>query len=558
MEIYYKAAPVLIPKEVSTSDISIKARFGWGKVTWLLIAVGVFFRLFHYFDNRSLWLDEIYLAASLVKMDLLQLTFSQLEYEQKAPIGFLWMCKLAVIIFGTGEMPLRLFPLLCGILSLLVFLPVAHYFLKPLGVAVAVGILALAPPLVYHGVEIKQYSTELLATILCLYLYTRYHDKRNLSALFKWGVGGAVIIWFSYTSIFILAGMAMGITLYHLVRKEWATVFRLVIPFGLWLVSFTVNYFVFTSRLAEGEWLLHYFRIRGAFMPFPPASVSDLVWPFKNLGTRLLHYPLGLLWDVSSIENGVVRYILRRPIFAVACALMGLLLFAKRDRKFLLVLILPFLLLLVASALELYPVWERLTVFLAPLLILIIALGCERIAAYAQRLNRRLAFFLAMLMLTAPFWSSANQVLETRKFGDYKKSFYREVLFEINKQYQPGDQVYVYWNMLTPYRFYRDIHQLKFNAMEGSDFRKTSEKATDYLEKVTAEVKSLKNAKRVWVLYSKRLSMNIGDFELEPRWYIKDVLEKQSLHKKLLEVGREVQTFETYGLKVSLIEIETP
>ncbi|WP_181304110.1 glycosyltransferase family 39 protein [Rufibacter sp. XAAS-G3-1] len=518
--------------------------------------MGIFFRLFHYFDNRSLWLDEIYLAASLVKMDLQQLTFSDLEYEQKAPIGFLWMCKLAVLLFGTSEMSLRLFPLLCGILSLFMFLPVVRYFLKPLGVAVAIGILALAPPLIYHGVEIKQYSTELLASILCLYLYTRYHKKRDIASLVMWGVWGSVIIWFSYTSIFILAGMAMGITIYHLLRKEWVTVFLLVIPFGLWLVSFAVNYFGFTARLAEAEWLLHYFRVRGAFMPVPPTSLGDLAWPIKNLGTRLLHYPLGLLWDVSEIENGVLRYLLRRPIFAVACTLMGLLLFLKRDKKFLLVLVLPFLLLMVASALELYPIWERLTVFLAPLLILIVALGCERLAAYSQWINRRVAFFLAMLVLAAPFWASASQVMEPRSFGDYKKSFYREALLGINKHFRKDDQVYVYWNMLTPYRFYSDIHAFNYKAIEGSDFRKASISASDYLNKLTTELNSLKKTKRVWVFYSKRLSMNIGDFEMHPSWYVKEVLGKQRLQKKFSEIGKEIYSFETYELKASLFEVK--
>ncbi|MBC3542129.1 glycosyltransferase family 39 protein, partial [Rufibacter sp. H-1] len=89
-------------------------------------------------------------------------------YEQKAPLGFLWAERLAVELLGKGEMALRLFPLLCGLAALAAFVPVARHFLRPWAAALAVGLLALASPAVYHAVEAKQYSTELLASVLAL------------------------------------------------------------------------------------------------------------------------------------------------------------------------------------------------------------------------------------------------------------------------------------------------------------------------------------------------------------------------------------------------------
>lgn len=173
---------------------------------YLLISTGVLLRLFFFFYNRSLWMDEVYLSASLIKMNFQELATQTLDYQQKAPIGVLWIVKLLVNLWGTNEMVLRLFPLLCGIVSLFVFLPVVKYFLRPMGVIVAIGILALAPPLIFHSVEIKQYATELLATILLFYLYIRYKDINTISALFLWGFWIAVIIWFSYSALFIFAG----------------------------------------------------------------------------------------------------------------------------------------------------------------------------------------------------------------------------------------------------------------------------------------------------------------------------------------------------------------
>ncbi|WP_245652211.1 hypothetical protein [Rufibacter tibetensis] len=453
-------------------------------------------------------------------------------------------------------MALRLFPLFCGILALFAFLPVARHFLRPLGVSVALGILALAPPLVYHSVEIKQYSAELLATVLCLLWYTWFNKKESYSALVAWGVLGAVIIWFSFTSIFVLAGMAMGAGLYHLLKKEWSTVFKLAIPFGLWFVSFVVNYFLFTQKHADSEWLLHFFRIRGSFMPFPATSFEELIWPIQRAGTRLLDYPLGLLWDVSAIPSDVLQFFLRRPVFAIISTLVGFVLLFKRDKKFLMTLVFSYVLVLIASALEMYPVYERLTVFLAPLLIMIVAVGCERIALQFWTVSKGLSFAVAMLLVAAPFWASAKQIVNPGEFGGYKKAYYREALLQIENNYQEGDQVYVYWNMLAPYHFYKDTYYLPYDAIEGSDFRAVSSNAPDYLNKLGSELNGLKKNKRVWLFYSKKLSMNIGDFDKKPVWYINEVLGGKDMHKKFSEMGKEVYTYDTHDLKVSLFEMK--
>ena len=128
-------------------------RSKWQTIVWVLVGAGIGLRLFHFLDNRSFWVDEIYLASSLVRMNFVELMAPALDYEQKAPIGFLWLVKLCVLTFGNSEMALRLIPLLAGVAALFLFVPVCRALLKPIGVVVAVGILAFAPPLVYHAVE---------------------------------------------------------------------------------------------------------------------------------------------------------------------------------------------------------------------------------------------------------------------------------------------------------------------------------------------------------------------------------------------------------------------
>ncbi|UOQ70662.1 ArnT family glycosyltransferase [Hymenobacter cellulosilyticus] len=292
---YSLTAPARQTGPLPAFELPHNTRSYWYWAAGALLTLGVLLRLFQFFDNRSLWIDETFLANSLIRRDFLALSQPNLEYEQKAPILFLWACRLAVLLFGKGEMALRLVPLLCGLASLGIFWQVARTFLKPVGVVVAVGILALAPPLVYHSVEAKQYSSELLGTVLALWLYTRLHHRPDLRSRLLWGLGGASLVWFSYAVIFVLLGMAGGISLYYLLTRQGKLLGRYVLPFGLWILSFGLNYYFFTGRYTESLWLVHWFGARHAFLPLHLSADSGK-WTLFSL-YMLLDYPLGLFWE---------------------------------------------------------------------------------------------------------------------------------------------------------------------------------------------------------------------------------------------------------------------
>jgi len=498
--------------------------------------------------------DEIFLATSLVKMNFMELTSPSLDYEQKAPIGFLWMCRLAVLAFGKGEMALRLFPLLCGFGTLFLFVPVARYFLKPLGVVVAVGIMAAAPPIVYHAVEAKQYSTELFASVLIMLSYIKFHRKMNMRSLLLWGFLGAAILWFSFSSIFILAGLAFGVCLSYMLRKEWSALFRSIIPFSMWLVSFAVNFFLFTYQHTDSEWLLYWFRIRDSFMPFPPSSVTDLKWFFKKTFS-ILHYPLGLSWvEVSHSYNEVLRVLARMSLLPLLLLGAGLVAFYRKDKREFAIIVFPVLLTLLASGLTLYPFMDRLLVFLAPLLILAVALGCERIVNYFPN-SAKWRYILPVLLLAGPIANSMYQVVNTGRFGDYKKSYQVETLTYINDRYQEGDVVYIYWNDLVGYRYYKTVDGYKYEAVQGKDYRYVAADKADYYRRLAADVDALRTSKRVWLVYSNRVWSNIGDFDGRPAWYYAEDNTRKMLHDKFSALGTEVDTYLTDEVNVHLFEV---
>lgn len=553
MQIHLKAAPA--EKEASRNYIAdIGTVVNQKNLILSIIWIGIFLRLFHFFDNRSLWRDEIYLATSLIEMDLFNLIFSPLEYEQKAPIGFLWFSKLGVLLLGKGEMGLRLIPLLSGILSLFVFLPVARYFLKPLGVLVAMVMLAFAPPIIFHSVEAKQYSTELLATVVVFYLFIKYKDKADIKALVVWGILGVLVLCFSLSSIFVLAGIAFGLCLSYLLEKNWDLLFRSLIPFSLWFFGFVGYYLLFLNRYADSEWLVHWFELRGGFMPLAPSSVADVKW-FLHAVYDLQRYPLGLMWIDFIHPNPIVHVLVRMPLLPLIFFFAGIWMFLKENKNLLVVLLLPLFLTLLASGVKVYPFYERLIVFLAPIFIILVAGGCAYLTKMAAKWGNW-RYVLPALLLAVPVISSARQVIEPGLFGDYKRSQQRSAFLYINERMENEDLVYINWNSLHAYRFYNHSYDLQLKAIEGKDPRFISANYEEYFTHLKPDLDQLSGKKRVWLVYHKRVWDKIGDFDGEPAWYYEAGVAGggELLHEKFSQMGKEIDNYQTGEFNVSLFD----
>lgn len=519
---------------------------------YTILLSGILFRLFHFLHNRSLWLDEIYVSLNVITSNFQELTTPLLEYQQKAPIGFLWTVKCSVLLFGSQEQALRLIPLLCGIAALLCFVPVCRYWLKPAGQMGAIGMMAFAPPLIYHSVEVKQYSMELLATVLCLWLYTRFQGKTELKSRLLWGAAGAVILWFSYSSVFILTGIGAAVCLSLIVKKDWKSFWKMCVPFSMWFSSFAIHYALITSKQVDQEWLLYWFRHYNSFMPLPIWSPNTLMWVIQHLYT-MLDYPLGLLWNFTTADSTALRVIMKMSFIPISLALLGTYAFFKTDKRALTLLTLPLLLTLAVSALERYPFFERLLVFLSPLIILLIARGCDKAIRSISALHNK-QFILPVLLLIGGFSASAANMLDTSTFGRYKKSFQKEALVYIDKNYREGDVVYLYWNMDYGYRYYKKAYDLKYNAIEGSDMKFVSSSPQDYITRLKPDLSQLKGKRRVWVVYNTKLWNDIGEIESKPDWYNK-AQPGEFLYRELVRQGHEKGSFKRDDVNVHLFDL---
>jgi len=157
------------------SEIIFKLALGF------LIILGIILRARHYLAGRSLWLDEAMLAINIINHSFFGLTQQPLEYDQGAPIGFVFALKGITLLLGDSEYAFRLFSLLAGCLSLILMAFLAKKQLKKAGALVALALFASTNYLIYYSAETKQYMGDVLATLILLLLFTKLLEPEPTS-----------------------------------------------------------------------------------------------------------------------------------------------------------------------------------------------------------------------------------------------------------------------------------------------------------------------------------------------------------------------------------------
>ena len=177
------------------------------KVLILLMLVGALLRILRYAADRSLWLDEAYLANSILTYSFKQLLTKPLLYWQAAPPGFLLLQKAAVSAFGTSEYALRVVPLLAGVASIPLFYGIVRRCLGPTAQILAMTMFVTLDPLIYYSAEAKQYGLDVMIALAILLAALRFRERPgSWGRLITLGAVGVLGIFCSHPAVFTLAG----------------------------------------------------------------------------------------------------------------------------------------------------------------------------------------------------------------------------------------------------------------------------------------------------------------------------------------------------------------
>lgn len=475
-------------------------------------------RVLSYLIDRSLWLDEAMLALSISESSYSQLLSGNLARGQAGPPGFLIVEYLFTQAFGMSEKAFRFIPLFSSLASLYVFNKIARKVLGGFGYLPAIALLGLSSSLIYFASETKHYSLDVFATTIIIYFVLLVSDSAKVlkKEWILFGLIGSVLIWFSYTALFVLAGV--GLVLFFQGLKERRSIKNIVILGFSWFLSFSLLYHFALSDLSSSS-TMDKFWLTG-FMPIPPRTLSELLWlpnAYLDLFSRIFVY---------AYISSPLRIAL--SLLAAVVALFSVL----NWRKELAFLIAPLVVALAASALQVYPFQERLILGFVPIAVLLTALGLE----VALEKSKFIASIASLVLVV-------GAILSTLQFFEspYREEL-RPVLEKVAKL-PPGTTVYVHSGA---------YHQLVYNLIScescrGSDFHlyqgaffgpKASTKEIEH------DLVSLKGKKSVVVLFSHL-------------WWGWGNTEKDTILDFLLRQGQPLGSVEHVGASAYLFDMSS-
>lgn len=395
---------------------------------WRMVALG-----------RSLWLDPAMLVWNIVERGYAGL-FLRLDENQAAPYGFLVLLKTAGRVADYSEFSLLLFPFLFAIAGLILFVRLATDILGREGAAFAVWPMAVSSTAIYYAGEVKQYSCDLFATTLLLWLAWSYAETgcaaRRLQAFVA---GAAGVAWLSHSSLLVAAALLPFLWLETSRRGDRETRRRFWFGAAVLLAHHALLYLLQMRRAAAADLFAYH---SPNFAPWPPWR--DWAWYGKN-ALGYFEFPFG--------SPGAVAL----PLLGAALGLLAL-----RGRRLEAGLLLgPLLAVLAAAALELYPlptgghdIHSRLLLFTLPCVCLLIGRGFGSLAG-----NGRLG--VTLILLVALVYPAA-----ARSFGDpgYLRQEMAPLVEELRSRLEPGDQVYVFHAAMPAFRYYNRASAIPFIA----------------------------------------------------------------------------------------------
>lgn len=498
---------------MESKKIDIKSKLKFENILLMgIIIIGVAFSVIQFLYNRSLWLDEAYLALNIIDRNFLEL-LQPLHYEQVAPILFLYFEKLATIIFGPSEYALRIFPLLSYWGAFYFFYRIIKSLkLNIYATALSLLLFIFNGTIIYYSSEVKQYITDVLV-ITCMFWFTIKNYRNSSQKYIILGALGAISIFLSNVSPIIL--LCSGVyLLYEDFKNGWKEFKYIFTVSFIWVAFFSLYFAFFINDHPTRAFMVRYWSRwdGGAFLPLNPFKIE-----FYQFVVRKYYF-----FYTDLFQFGQVGFYFLQLLFLLGCYNL----YEKKKYNAFIISLLPLVVHLALSSLKIYPFDIRLILYLCPAFIIVLSYGFEyiiySIKSYGQTTVLS-SFAVALLFFLFTAYSNIP-----------KKSFEpRECLFYLHDNIKKDDNIYVSQYSKFPLWYYTKSSQVDF-----SDYNiYTGEYVPT--EDFNEEIDSLTG--RVWFVFSDFLEY----YRLE---HLKERFDDEK-HKLLNE-------YHTNGAAVLLYEIE--
>ncbi len=421
-----------------------------------MIISGLLLAICQLFFNRSLWLDEAMLTMNLISKSFTEL-LSPLDRNQVAPIAFLYIEKLMITLFGDSEFVLRLFPFFCYLLSVPLMYRLTFKITKSENITLLSTVFFTLNYMIFgYSSEVKQYSSDLLFTLLIVYYSLLLIENTNIKSLIWYSIIGIVAVWFSNISIIILFTCGLY-TIYYIALKNRNN--KIIIPIVFWFLSFAIYYLFFIKGHPSAEIMKEYWA--DCFMPLNPFTAE--FYKFIYSTSRVFYFynmAYGAIWFIPLIVS----------IFYVIMALI------KKQYNVLYILCSALTVHLLISAFKLYPFNGRLVLYLLPFTIIMYSSGIFLLYEIIKEKFVKfpiIAVLVPALLMYFPY---------TQNFPKQKEETARSIKY-IAENIKPDDKIYIYYASISSYDYYSRKYPvlIKTAIKVGESYRENWNK---YIEEI--------------------------------------------------------------------------
>lgn len=442
----------------------------WNILLGLLTVLAVAERISIYLDARSLMIDEANLAFNVVDQSYAGL-FTTLDHAQYAPPLFLVAQKAAVDLLGVHEYALRLVPLCAGILTLLTLIWTGKKLIRTPYVVWVTALIGFSWYFLRYGTEVKQYASDTWLAVLAIgwAIHWPWHSL-NAWRWIGWGVIGATLIWASMPIVFVLAGV--GLYYAYVGWREHRQVKPLLPLLGviaLWMTSFGLYYFSLLAADIGSDYLQNY-HAPFFFNPLvtDAAAAKAQYYLFQNLLATALPKNVTIL------------------AFCVALGGYGTWQLVRHQRPLAFLLITPIVITIAASMFHLYTLIPRVSLFILPFILLVMAIGAQQLAQRLPRIGQWI--FGSMLMVVVVLQMNITYLWQPMYIDPLKPAlqYIQDTSIE--------ELVLVHFEAVPSYRFYSEYHE------HAQQYRLPRAQLTAWGEFLPAVQAQQRKAQPFWVL----------------------------------------------------------
>ncbi len=431
-----------------------------------VIFAGIFLRFKLFLFNQSFYFDEVLLANNIINSNFADF-FAPLDYVQISPPFFMIISKFILNISGCSgdiflrDLILRLFPFLCSVFAVILFpLFVNKAFNNKYLTLISTYIISFNQAAINYSSEFKQYSTEMLITIILLIIFLKINLKDDsIRKIFCFSLIFCLAPWVSLSSFFVLAG-GFFVILFDFIKENFKDKFK----FSIILLMFFINILCYWFFYLKNIFLSSYSFMNNYWSVELPSffSLYDFVLMFNDKMNSLISCPF---------QNYLIWFIIFNLVI----------LFSFKNYKLIMLILLPVCLCIFSSFFKLYPYEGRLILFLLPVFAVIYS---QFICLLKETKKTSIVIMIIIFTLLA---AQFNIPVQDRVLN---KSYIRNLFLKLKEENPDFENIFI---ALKPeFNYYSSIYD-NVPEVHKMDFYEFNIKETD------KRMKEIKQGEYYWI-----------------------------------------------------------